>query len=86
MYEVWMTDSAENAYKRMDSKTQERINNVLSQLGEGVFQHNNIIALHGKYKGSLRYRLGQWRIIFKVNHQKQTVTITTIMPRGDEYK
>ena len=86
MYEIWMTDSAQQDYDMLDSKIRQRVNIVLMQLKKGAFHHKNISTLQGKFKGNFRYRLGQWRIIFSIDHNNQIITVSTIMPRGDIYK
>lgn len=86
MFEVLLTDSAESSYNKLNAKLKVRANNVFMQFENGDFQHNNITALHGPYKGYLRYRLGQWRIVFQVNYTDRIVTVTSIIPRGEDYK
>ena len=86
MYEIWMTDSAQQDYNMLDLKIRHRVNVVLMQLKKGEFHHKNISTLQGKFKGNFRYRLGQWHIIFSIDYQNKIVIVSTIMPRGDIYK
>ena len=86
MFEVKLTPQAERAYTHLDSITQVRIDRVLAQFEQGNFRHRNIRALRGRYAGSLRYRLGKWRIVFRVDDANQVVWIEAITTRGGAYR
>lgn len=86
MFEVSLTTQAEHVYTHLDSTMQKRVDRVMEQFEQGNFRHRNIRALRGQYAGSLRYRLGKWRIIFNVDHAHQTVWIEAITTRGGAYR
>lgn len=86
MYEVNLTPQAERAYLHLDEKTQKRIDRVFERFERGEFQHHNIRALHGRFSGSLRYRLGLWRIVFRVDRPNRTIWIEAITTRGGAYQ
>lgn len=69
MFEVKLTTQAERACKRLTKVVRERVDAILENFEEGNFRHRNIKALTGPYAGSLRYRIGDWRIVFRVDHQ-----------------
>jgi mRNA interferase RelE/StbE len=73
MFEIKLTPQAERAYTRLGSTTRMRVDRVLQQFENGDFRHPNIRALRGQYAGSLRYRLGNWRIVFRVDYKNQEV-------------
>jgi mRNA interferase RelE/StbE len=85
-FEVKLTPQSERVYKRLDGATRERVDRVFEQFEQGNFQHRNIRALTGPYAGSLRYRLGGWRIVFRVDHANMTVWIEAITTRGGAYR
>ena len=86
MFEIRLTPQAERAYIHLDASMQRRIDKVFEQFEQGKFQHKNIRALRGKFTGSLRYRLGKWRIIFTINSPKKIVCIEVITTRGGAYR
>ena len=86
MFEVSLTSQAEKIYLQVDSKTSNRFDKVFEQLEQGNFKHNNIRALQGPLAGSLRYRMGKWRIIFKINYVDNEVLIEAITTRGGAYR
>lgn len=40
----------------------------------------------GQLKGPYRYRVGDWRIIYRLYSKKLTVEVIAILPRGGAYK
>jgi mRNA interferase RelE/StbE len=86
VFEVRLTSQAERAYTHLGSVTRERVDRVFEQLEQGNFRHRNIRALRGQYAGSLRYRLGNWRIVFRVDYGSQLVWVEAITTRGGAYK
>ena len=86
MFEVKLTLQAERAYRHLDASVRERVDRVLKRFEAGNFRHRNIRALRGYYAGSLRYRLGKWRIVFRVDYEKNLVWVEAITTRGGAYR
>ena len=86
MFVVRLTPQAERAYTHLDLVTRARVDHVFTQFEQGNFQHRNIRALHGQYAGSLRYRLGGWRVVFRVDYADQVVWVEAITRRGGAYR
>ncbi len=86
MFTVKLTPQAEKAYLRLDPKTRARVDRVFERFERGEFHHPNICALKGELAGSLRYRLGKWRIIFRIDYQHRLVWIEAITTRGGAYR
>ncbi len=40
--------------------------------------HNNIKRLSGKFAGHLRYRIGDWRVIYRIDDQANRVLVLAI--------
>ncbi|WP_444550881.1 type II toxin-antitoxin system RelE family toxin [Candidatus Magnetomonas plexicatena] len=47
---------------------------------------NNIKALTGKLKGLYRYRVGDWRIIYRLGTEQRIVEIIAILSRSGAYR
>lgn len=86
MFEIHFSHSAEKSYANLDANTCRRINLILAQLEEGNFHSPNIRALQGQYKGSYRFRTGDWRMVFQIDHSKQIVYVSAIGNRKDVYR
>ncbi len=85
-FEVKLTPQAEHAYMNLDSTTRTRVDRVFERFESGNFRHRNIRALQGRYADSLRYRLGKWRIVFRVDYANREVWIESITTRGGAYR
>lgn len=87
MYQVKLSKEAANYYRRIDKPTQSRIDEALDAIGDDPFdvEHRDIKPLHGLLKGLWRYRVGKFRIVYRVNREAEEVQIATIRPRGEVY-
>ena len=74
------SDAAAKTISKLDSKTAGRIFKGIVSLPE----KGDIKTLDGKHKGQFRLRIGDWRIIYKV--ENDIVLIAYILPRGDAYQ
>jgi mRNA interferase RelE/StbE len=69
---------------------QERINTVLKRL---VDYYNgldvpppDVKILKGKYQNLLRLRVGDMRVIFKIENDEFVILVIDVVSRGDAYK
>jgi len=67
MYEIKLASSAAKYYKKVDTGTRKILNRCFDNLKADPENHSNIKKLHGKLKGLYRYRIGQSRIVYKVD-------------------
>jgi mRNA interferase RelE/StbE len=42
--------------------------------------------LSGEYRGKYKLRVGDWRIVYSIEYEKETITIYTIEHRSKVYK
>ena len=47
---------------------------------------NNVKRLKGEYHGIYRYRLGDWRVLFEIDHASRLVKVLTIAHRSEAYE
>ena len=85
-FRVRLTPQAERVYRHLDRAVRTRVDRMLQQFEAGNFTSNNIIALRGSLSGSLRYRLGDWRIVFSIHRAEGIVWIEAISTRGGAYR
>lgn len=87
MYLVSLSKEAAKAYRKMDESTRRRIDKALDALGINPFdvERHDIKPLHGPLKGLWRYRVGRFRIIYRVNKEAKEVQIVTIRARSEAY-
>ena len=79
------TSSKANAYlRRLDPDTQRRIKERLRQIGNDPYGvHSKPIVNAGGRRAS---RVGDYRIIFRVDDEERVVGVSAIGPRGRVYR
>ena len=87
MYRVRLSKTAHKCYSRVDQNMAKRLDRCFKALEENPFDfaHHDIKRLHGKYEGLLRYRIGNFRVIYRVDRDLQIVEVITIRSRGQAY-
>ena len=86
MYEIKLVSSAAKYYKKLDSGAKQALNRCFDNLKVDPESHSNIKKLHGKLKGLYSYRLGQIRVVYRIEKANNVVVILAIAPRGSIYK
>jgi len=86
VWEIVLTRPAEKTYGRAIKDMRQRFDGCFEDLEKNPLYGNNIKALTGRLKGLYRYRVGEWRVIYRLKIEKQVVEIIAILPRGDAYK
>ena len=51
-----------------------------------LIRHNNIKRLSGKLTGRLRYRVGDWRVIYRIDDTARQVHVLVIAHRSEVYE
>lgn len=81
--------TAERFIRRRNRAVQERIAGAFDYISTvSPFRHHNpttIKKLHGKRKGQYRYRIGDIRIIYRVDKARRKIEVLEIDNRGDIY-
>ena len=82
-----LTQDAEEDLRDLPRAIQKRVARVLTQMETDPLQ-GNVKALQGEaWRGVFRRRIGDYRILFTVQHAKQTVSILRILIRsGNTYQ
>jgi mRNA-degrading endonuclease RelE of RelBE toxin-antitoxin system len=82
-----VTEDAERELRELPKAIQKRVARVLAQMENEPFQRN-VKSLHGEeWKGVFRRRIGDYRLLFLANHEKQTITVLRVLLRsGKTYR
>jgi mRNA interferase RelE/StbE len=86
VWEVVLTRPAKRVYEKASKDTRQRLDNCFDDLEQNPLYGANIRPLTGQLKGLLRYRVGDWRVIYRRLEEAQRVEIIAILPRGDAYR
>ena len=81
MYQIIIKKPAKRFIDKLSMHEKQRIVLAIEKLPEG----ENIKSLKG-YKGLFRLRVGNYRIIYSVDHGKLVVYVLDAGNRGDIYK
>jgi len=88
MYKVIFTPEAEDDLDRLDKSIAERVVKKIEWLGqhaETVF-HHQLSSLPDDLKCLCRVRIGDWRILYWVYHEKKIIKIYGIEHRSKVYR
>ena len=85
MYEITLTEDAENDLTRLPKQIAQRIFKKLRWLAE----HFNIVlpdSLTGQLQGFYKLRVGDYRVIYDFDDDEKIITVYVIKHRRDVYK
>ncbi|MDA1190251.1 MAG: type II toxin-antitoxin system RelE/ParE family toxin [Candidatus Poribacteria bacterium] len=69
--------------RRLTPQVSEQVLNVVARFAET--RHGDIAAMKGQ-RNEYRLRVRKWRIVFRWDHETNTIFIRGVRPRGDDYK
>jgi mRNA-degrading endonuclease RelE of RelBE toxin-antitoxin system len=82
-----LTADAERDLRGLPKAIQKRVARVLTQMADAPFQ-GNVKALQGEaWNGVFRRRIGDYRLLFTADREKETVYVVRILLRsGKTYR
>ena len=85
---IKVSSKAKSYYKRLGKDLRGRIKTDLINLSEcnSPLESPQVKPLTGELKGFYRLRVGNYRIVFALLYEFQTIAVDNIAPRGDVYK
>ncbi len=86
MFEVILSPEAEAFFSQADLPLARKLARCFRQLEDEPRRHNNIKRLSGKLAGRLRYRVGDWRVIFRIDDRADQVHVLVIAHRSEVYE
>lgn len=86
VWEIVLARPAEKVYDKSPRDIRQRLDRFFEDLEKNPLYSGNIKPLTGKLKGLYRYRVGDWRVIYRLCSEQLIVEIIAILPRGDAYK
>lgn len=86
MFEVILSPEAQAFFAAADHPLARRLTRCFAQLEREPRRHNNIKRLSGALAGRLRYRVGDWRVIYRIDDRAQRVNVLLIAHRSEVYE
>ena len=85
-YTIDLTRQAQRTLDRVDRPTRDRFLAAFEVLKENPNAGPNIVLLNKHPIATYRYRVGGWRILYRIEQSHLVVVIERIDNRGDAYK
>lgn len=84
-YQVSILPEALRTLTKLDEGVRRRVAAKIDQLAENP-RPSGAKALQGDRKGYLRIRVGDWRVVYRVEDDKLLVLVVRIGHRGEVYR
>lgn len=85
MYAVHLTPGAASFFEGADGPLQKKLDRCFLQLASEPRHHPNIKPLTGQYRGVLRYRVGDWRVLYQIREPSEVI-VMDIAHRREVYE
>jgi mRNA interferase RelE/StbE len=85
MYHVELSRDARRFFERADASLQRRLDRCFDRLKIEPRDAGNIKPLTGNLGGYYRYRVGDYRVIYRVDEPRQAVFVWKIAHRSEAY-
>ena len=85
MFNVELSREAQRFFERCDAAVARKLTRCFEALEANPRAGNNVKALKGPLAGSYRYRVGDLRVVYRVDDRALTVFVITIAERSDVY-
>jgi mRNA interferase RelE/StbE len=86
MFEVVLSPEAAAFYSKADRPLALKLARCFRQLEAEPRRGNNVKRLKGEWSGYLRYRVGDWRVIYRVDDETHQVNVIVIAHRSEVYE
>ena len=83
-YRQTIAKTVAKTLNRLDERTRHRIRAAIDNVAaDPRAQHNNVRPLRG---GGHRLRVGDWRVLYDLDHGARTLNVRAIKQRGGAYR
>ncbi|MGA2231910.1 MAG: type II toxin-antitoxin system RelE/ParE family toxin [Tepidisphaeraceae bacterium] len=86
MFEVILSPEAAKFFAPADRPLARKLAKCLAQLELDPRRHNNIKRLSGDLAGLLRYRVVDWRVMYRIGSERHRVSVLSIAHRSEVYE
>jgi mRNA interferase RelE/StbE len=85
MYKVRLSPRAERSYAAADGALAKKLVRCFQRLEENPRGATNIRALRGPLTGLWRFRVGDYRVVYRIDDEGRLVYVLTIAHRRNAY-
>ena len=84
MYEQRITKAAASTLNRLDPRSRQRIRAAIDKVAvDPSAPNNNVRPMR---TGGLRLRVGDWRVLYDLDHRAGVMVVRAIRSRGGAYR
>ena len=69
---------------RLDKKLRQRVLDAVDDLAENPEENSNLRKLKGRSEH--RLRVGEWRVLLRLERERRSIAVLRVLPRGSAYK
>ena len=85
IYRVILSPDARRFFVEATASLQRRLDRYFDQLKIDPHHHPNIRPLKGRLVGRYRYRVGDYRVVYRIDDTSRVVTVLLIAHRREVY-
>ena len=85
MYRVLLTEKARRFFEEAQASLQRQLDRCFERLKIDPRRYPNIKPLKGALAGRYRYRVGDYRVIYRIDDEREAVIVLLIAHRGHVY-
>jgi mRNA interferase RelE/StbE len=86
MFRVELSRDAERFFAEAERSLARKLARCFRQLEQEPRRHRNITPLKGDLAGLFRFRVGDYRVIYAIDDQRQVVEVSKIAHRREAYR
>lgn len=85
MYQILLTKSARRAFEQAAAPLQRKLDRCFDRLRTDPYRGANVKRLRGELAGYYRYRVGNHRVVYRIDSDGNAVIVVIISHRGQVY-
>ena len=86
MFEVIISPDLQSLFDRIGQPLAKKLSRCFARLELNPRSGNNVKQLKGAFAGYYRYRVGDWRVIYRIDDQARHVFVVDIAHRSEAYE
>ena len=86
MVEIILSPAAAAFYNAADRPLSRKLDRCFERLEANPRDAGNAKRLRGEWSGYWRYRVGDWRVIFRIDDTSNRINVVVIAHRRDVYE
>lgn len=84
-YSLELTEKAQNNLAKINKREADRISEKLTWIADNIHEIPHF-AMVGNWAGHFRYKIGDYRAIYHLDHATKVMTVVAIGHRKDVYE